>query len=313
MMSDDDKNSPLSQGPIIFLLVLIGGILWASGGDKTRSRKVPGMILLAVFGMIIWFTSYSNREKPKAAPQEQAVSKVVDEVTGIEVDGETVIMLSIDGCSWCKKWENEERYKFEAASIHTDTRSDISRPGYPVFRIWNGFDWKEHVGFMTFEEYKNGELQSLGDVGRVTLVSAVKQASETVDHPKPVQAAPQPPKELPAAQPEKQQAVGKPKTAVQPAQAPPVNTATVSIDPISGFHVSKPTVIVLSKEGCGPCLTWERNVAPTVRAKGVEVFSTKLVQQPSYPTFRIYDGKGNWHTRSGSKTTRDEILRLIGK
>lgn len=265
----------------------------------------PVVVLLVVVVGLMW-SSRSSKGKPDAAPEAEPVAKVVDEVTGIEVDGETVIMLSMESCSWCQKWIAEERDKFLSASIDTNVVYDIERPGYPVFRLYNGSSWREHVGFMTFEEYRNGELQGLGSSDKVTLVSTAKaEAPKADDPPKPVPSTPPPIKQAEPKAPVK--------TAAQTAPSSKPVSAVVSIDPVSGFHCSKPTVIVLSKEGCGPCLTWEQNVAPTVRSKGVDVFSTKLIEQRSYPTFRIYDGKGKWHTRSGSKTTANEILGLIGK
>lgn len=266
----------------------------------------PVLVLLVVVIGLMW-SSRSSKSKPDAEPEAEPIAKVVDEVTGIEVDGETVIMLSMEGCGWCKKWIAEEQDKFESASIKTYVRDDVQRPGYPVFRLYNGSSWREHVGFMTFEEYRNGELQGLGSSDKVTLISTAKpEAPKAVEPPKPVPSTPP--------QPVKQAEVKTPvKTAVQAAPTSKPVSAVVSVDPVSGFHCSKPTVIVLSKEGCGPCLTWERNVAPTIRSKGVDVFSTKLIEQPSYPAFRIYDGKGKWHMRAGSKTSASEILGLIGK
>lgn len=266
----------------------------------------PVLVLLLVVIGLMW-SSRSSKSKPDAEPEAEPIAKVVDEVTGIEVDGETVIMLSMEGCSWCQKWTAEEKDKFLAASIDVDTVYDIQRPGYPVFRLYNGSSWREHVGFMTFEEYRNGELQGLGSSDKVTLVSTAKpEAPKAVEPPKPVPSTPPPPV--------KQAELKTPvKTAVQAAPTSKPVSAVVSVDPVSGFHCSKPTVIVLSKEGCGPCLTWEQNVAPTIRSKGVDVFSTKAIVQKSYPAFRIYDGKGKWHMRAGSKTSASEILWLIGK
>lgn len=267
----------------------------------------PAIVLLFVLIGLAWSSMGNKSSKPDGKQAEEPVVKVVDEVTGIEVDGETVIMLSMEGCGWCKKWIAEEQDKFESASIKTYVRDDVQRPGYPVFRLYNGSSWREHVGFMTFEEYRNGELQGLGSSDKVTLVSTAKpEAHKAVEPPKPVPSTPPPT----VKQSEPKAPV---KTAVQTAPASKPVPAVVSIDPLSGFHCSKPTVIVLSKEGCGPCLTWERNVAPTIRSKGVDVFSTKLIEQPSYPAFRIYDGKGKWHMRAGSKTSASEILGLIGQ
>lgn len=265
----------------------------------------PVLVLLLVVIGLMW-SSRSGKGKPGTEPEAEPIAKVVDEVTGIEVDGETVIMLSMEGCSWCKKWIAEEQGKFESVSIKTYVRDDVQRPGYPVFRLYNGSSWREHVGFMTFEEYRNGELQGLGSPDRVTLVSAVKaEPPKAVEPLKPAPAVTPTAKPANAAQPVK--------AASSPAPASKPVSAVVSVDPVSGFHCSKPTVIVLSTEGCGPCLTWEQNVAPTVQSKGVDVFSTKAIVQKSYPTFRIYDGKGKWHMRSGSKTSASEILGLIGK
>jgi hypothetical protein len=268
------------------------------------------ILLPLVLFAIVWFRFYGNPSKPNAKPETVPPARIVDEVTGIEVDGDTVIMLSMEGCSWCQKWKNEEQPKFDEAQIDTHVVDTIERPGYPVFRMWNGFQWKEHVGFMTFEEFRNGDLNQTQASARVTLVSSLNAKPE----PEPAKPAPQPVK---APAPAKTVAQLKPaapaKTVSIPAPATKPVSDVVSIDPVSGFHVSKPTVIVLSKDGCGPCITWERDVAPTIRSKDVDVFSTKLVVQKSYPTFRIYDGKGRWHTRAGSKTTATEILGLISK
>lgn len=272
---------------------------------KASRINWPVLVLLLVVIGLMW-SSRSSKGKPEIKPEAEPIAKVVDEVTGIEVDGETVIMLSMEGCSWCKKWIAEEQGKFESVSIKTYVRDDIQRPGYPVFRLYNGSSWREHVGFMTFEEYRNGELQGLGSSDKVTLVSTAKpEAPKAAEPSKPVLSTPPSVKQAEVKTPVK--------TAVQAAPTSKPVSAVVSVDPVSGFHCSKPTVIVLSTEGCGPCLTWEQNVAPTVQSKGVDVFSTKAIVQKSYPTFRIYDGKGKWHMRSGSKTSASEILGLIGK
>ncbi len=118
---------------------------------------------------------------------------------------------------------------------------------------------------------------------------AAKLASVAVDEPKPI-----------------------PKPAMVPAKPAPVAKPPVkSVDPVSGFHASEPTVIMLSTPGCAPCKMWEAANGAKFHALQVKYFSVDDIPQPSYPAFRIYDGRGRWHGRTGSRTTIAEIMTLI--
>lgn len=108
-----------------------------------------------------------------------------------------------------------------------------------------------------------------------------------------------------------------PKPVALPADPVPAKPAPVakhpvdSVDSVSGFHASEPTVIMLSTPGCAPCKMWAAAKAPLLAKEKVKYFSVDDVPQPSYPAFRIYDGKGRWHGKTGSRTTIAEIMALI--
>lgn len=101
----------------------------------------------------------------------------------------------------------------------------------------------------------------------------------------------------------------KPESVPEPAKV--AREPAVSVDPVSGFHASVPAVIMLSTPGCAPCKTWEAANGGKFSAMKVKYFSVDDVPQPSYPAFRVYDGKGRWHGRTGSRTTFAEIMSLI--
>ena len=71
-----------------------------------------------------------------------------------------------------------------------------------------------------------------------------------------------------------------------------------SVDPVSGYVASGPTVVMLSTAGCLPCEQWRNSSRPAeLRSKGWHVDTVQGVASPTgyYPVWRVYDGN-TWQT-----------------
>jgi hypothetical protein len=77
----------------------------------------------------------------------EAQSKPVrDPVTGVEVNGRAVIMITKQGCPPCERMKRETLP--EASSDGYDVRTvEQECERYPTTRIWNGREWRQRVGF----------------------------------------------------------------------------------------------------------------------------------------------------------------------
>ncbi len=256
--------------------------------QPANANKISSAIGFAILGLLLLgFVAYRiagvsrAEDQPPEVINDQVPTKVKDPVTGIELSTTGIIMISRDGCSWCDKFEQEERPKFESVGYQVEVTKAIKTDQYPKFRIWDGERWSDRTGFFTLQDFRANKAPEIA-----------QEATEAKPGPI-VEPKPEP---LVATKPEAKAAAPKQKTK--------------AVDPVSGFIVYGPTVIILSADGCAPCLIWDRTKGAVLRSKDVEVFAIKTVRKPSYPAFRIFDGK-NWHDRAGSRTTAEEILSLI--
>ncbi len=76
----------------------------------------------------------------------QASKPVRDPVTGIEVSGRAVIMISKQGCAPCERMKRETlpAAKESGYEIHT---KELPAEQYPTTRIFDGRRWQTRVGF----------------------------------------------------------------------------------------------------------------------------------------------------------------------
>jgi hypothetical protein len=74
------------------------------------------------------------------------VDAVRDPVTGLEVRGASVIMISKEGCAPCALMKKETLVEARADGYEVFV---IERKAerYPTTRIWNGREWRQRVGF----------------------------------------------------------------------------------------------------------------------------------------------------------------------
>jgi hypothetical protein len=74
------------------------------------------------------------------------VDGVRDPVTGIEVRGASVIMISKEGCPPCELMKKETLVDARADGYEVFVIERKSER-YPTTRIWNGREWRQRVGF----------------------------------------------------------------------------------------------------------------------------------------------------------------------
>ncbi len=113
------------------------------------------MFVLIAFGLLIW--QYPPEEqhlpRPKYEPlttvsrlEPQASKPVRDPVTGIEVSGRAVIMISKQGCAPCEQLKRETLPEAREAGYET-TIVEQAAERYPTTRIFDGRRWQTRVGF----------------------------------------------------------------------------------------------------------------------------------------------------------------------
>lgn len=78
----------------------------------------------------------------------------VDEVSGLEVTGPTVVVLKADGCEPCERWWNQERPKWIPGGWAVRDVYGAKVRRYPTFRIFRRGRWYTHEGFMTIPQAK---------------------------------------------------------------------------------------------------------------------------------------------------------------
>jgi thioredoxin-related protein len=76
----------------------------------------------------------------------QASKPVRDPVTGIEVSGRAVIMISKQGCAPCEMLKRETLPQAREAGYET-TIVEQAAERYPTTRIFDGRRWQTRVGF----------------------------------------------------------------------------------------------------------------------------------------------------------------------
>jgi hypothetical protein len=74
------------------------------------------------------------------------VDAVRDPVTGLEVRGASVIMISKEGCAPCALMKKETLVDARADGYEVFVIEQKSER-YPTTRIWNGREWRQRVGF----------------------------------------------------------------------------------------------------------------------------------------------------------------------
>ena len=80
------------------------------------------------------------------AETRQASKLVRDPVTGVEVSGRAVIMISKKGCAPCEMLKRETLPEAREAGYET-TIVEQSAESYPTCRIFDGRRWQTRVGF----------------------------------------------------------------------------------------------------------------------------------------------------------------------
>jgi thioredoxin-related protein len=105
------------------------------------NTKTDGVVIvLALVACGILFLSNPPDET------RQASKPVRDPVTGIEVSGRAVIMISKQGCAPCERMKRETLpvAKESGYEIHT---KELPAEQYPTTRIFDGRRWQTRVGF----------------------------------------------------------------------------------------------------------------------------------------------------------------------
>jgi thioredoxin-related protein len=74
------------------------------------------------------------------------VDGVRDPVTGIEVRGASVIMISKEGCPPCELMKKETLVDARADGYEVFVIEQKAER-YPTTRIWNGREWRQRSGF----------------------------------------------------------------------------------------------------------------------------------------------------------------------
>jgi hypothetical protein len=78
---------------------------------------------------------------------DEIKDRIVDPVTGREVKGKTVIVVSRDWCQYCKDLIATEMPKAKADGYTIVVDKKAEAMGFPTTRIWDGRKWSTRVGF----------------------------------------------------------------------------------------------------------------------------------------------------------------------
>jgi hypothetical protein len=106
-----------------------------------NSNRIDGVIIviaLVFCGLLFW-------QNPPTETR-QASKPVRDPVTGIEVSGRAVIMISKQGCAPCEMLKRETLPEAREAGYET-TIVEQAAESYPTTRIFDGRRWQTRVGF----------------------------------------------------------------------------------------------------------------------------------------------------------------------
>ena len=105
------------------------------------NQRIDGVIIviaLVFCGLLFW-------NNPPAETR-QASQPVRDPVTGVEVSGRAVIMISKQGCAPCEMLKRETLPAAREAGYET-TIVEQPAESYPTCRIFDGRRWQTRVGF----------------------------------------------------------------------------------------------------------------------------------------------------------------------
>lgn len=106
--------------------------------EKQRIDGAIIVIALVFCGLLFW-------NNPPAETR-QASKLVRDPVTGIQVSGRAVIMISKTGCAPCEMLKRETLPVAREAGYET-TIVEQPAESYPTCRIFDGRRWQTRVGF----------------------------------------------------------------------------------------------------------------------------------------------------------------------
>lgn len=161
---------------------------------QKTNRYQWGLVLLAA-AVVIPATQVVDAPSAPVPPEESSRTEVVievkepaqdpqpnpetpsnaDPVTGVEPDGPTIVMVSLEGCGPCDRWWGQRR-KWEG--VGWDVQKVYGADGvqlFPTFRIYHKGKWHQHEGYMSYRDA--ADLLGL-DMPR----RSVQQASASLAH-----------------------------------------------------------------------------------------------------------------------------------
>lgn len=106
--------------------------------DSDKIEGVMAMIVAALVGLLFFANPPTETR--------QASRPVRDPVTGVEVSGRAVIMISKQGCAPCEMLKRETLPEAREAGYET-TIVEQAAERYPTCRIFDGRRWQTRVGF----------------------------------------------------------------------------------------------------------------------------------------------------------------------
>lgn len=161
---------------------------------QKTNRYQWGLVLLAA-AVVIPATQVADAPSAPVPPAESSRTEVVievkepaqdpqpspeppsnaDPVTGVEPDGPTIVMVSLEGCGPCDRWWGQRR-KWE--DVGWNVQKTYGADGvrlFPTFRIYHKDEWHQHEGYMSYSDA--ADLLGL-DMPR----RSVQQASASLAH-----------------------------------------------------------------------------------------------------------------------------------
>jgi hypothetical protein len=91
-------------------------------------------------------------EQPSSPPAAKRLKVFTDPVSGAEVTGPAVVMLSLPGCLPCETWWASKPGPLRNQRWQVERKSGpfAGIPRYPSFRVFDGKAWHTEVGPLTF-------------------------------------------------------------------------------------------------------------------------------------------------------------------
>jgi hypothetical protein len=116
---------------------------------------MKGFAMAVIFVLLIWAVVDGpglfrpvQVVKPIVKPIiDEIRDRIVDPVTGREVKGKTVIVVSRDWCKYCGDLIRTEMPKAKRAGYTVIVDKKTESMGYPMTRIWDGKAWEQRDGF----------------------------------------------------------------------------------------------------------------------------------------------------------------------